>query len=216
MFCCEPSKKHHFSFPISNFVMNLRVMKKFLLIVFLLTALGLAGFSQSGIYSGGMSGIAKHDQRKTGLLVRPEIGCAYAGGGFVNNGLFVHGNANAGYQITPRIYLGGGLGCFVGLEGYYNSYLGIYGYRDKVIPLYASFRWYWFDGLSSPFLELNVGGERTFSQYCPTWDEGVYYFFSPAIGYDIKNYDIKFSVLAFPGIGFCLTFGYNFLINEIE
>ena len=189
-------------------------MKKLVLMIALLLAFALPVISQSGIYSGGMSGIAKHDLRKTGLIVRPEIGFVYGENWDhipgMRNEQFITFGADAGYQISPHIYFGGGLGCFVSLYSYYNGHLGLLGYRDKIDPFYASFRWYWFDGLSSPFLELEAGGEISVG------GDGAdgSYFINPAIGYNIKNFDIKISAPIIRGVGVCATFGYNFLIKK--
>ena len=188
-------------------------MKKLILMI-LLVAFGLSCFSQTGIYSGGTSGIAKHDLRKTGLIVRPEMGFVYGEDwdhipGMCNEQFITFG-ADAGYQISPHIYLGGGLGCFVSLYSYYNGHLGLLGYRDKIVPFYASFRWYWFDGLSSPFLELEAGGEISVGGDAADCS----YFINPAIGYNIKNFDIKISAPIIRGVGVCATFGYNFLIKK--
>ena len=191
-------------------------MKRFFLFV-LLTAFSLSGIAQSGIYSGGVSGIVEHDLRKTGWVIRPELGFAYGEDwdhiSGIHNEKFFTFSADAGYQITPRIYFGGGLGCFLGRDthSYYNSNTGLFFERlhDKVFPLYASFRWYWFDGLSSPFLELSAGGELS------KGDGRVVssYYVNPAIGMDVRNIDIKISFPFFYGGGVAISIGYNFLVK---
>lgn len=202
-------------------------MKKLIIIVVLLTAFGFSGFSQSGVFSGGFG---NRELRETGWLIRPETGVV--GTGYVAS-LMV--GVTIGRQITPHIYLGGGINCCVNpFKRGYDVYTGTMGYSNEE-SLFASFRWYWLDRRSSPFLELSVGIER-YAYYGSNWyDDDYYYYdynynyrsrrgFGPyanvAIGYDIRNFDIqlgacnsflnygRFSVTPY------LSLGYNFLIKK--
>lgn len=192
-------------------------MKKLFVSLFLLTVFSLSCFSQSGIYSGGVSKKAQHDLRKTGWIVRPEMGIALSDG--VSGGGM---GINIGYQFSPRIYLGGGTNCLVNPYKSYDAYSGIYGH-DNLETLYASARWYWLDGRSSPFFELNAGVGR-FAFHRPWWD---YYnshtkgalFVIPSIGYDIRNVNLKLGAQFSTNdvsLGYYLMLGYNYLIKEKE
>lgn len=192
-------------------------MKKIFILLFLLTAFSLSCFSQSGIYSGGVSKNAQHDLRKTGWIVRPEIGCILIGDGDFEGG----GSVNIGYQLSPRIYLGGGTNCLVNPYKSYDAYSGIYGH-DNLETLYASARWYWFDGRSSPFFELNAGVGR-FAFHRPWYSDYSHtrgaLFAIPAIGFDIRNVNLKFGAQFSTNnvpLGFYLMLGYNYLIKEKE
>ena len=197
-------------------------MKKLVLMVLFMTALGLPGIAQSGIYSGSVSvsQIAKHDLRKTGWIIGPEIGLGYLDNYFDRQVMQI--NANVGYQFTPHIYVGAGLGSVFGSEKHYHYNAGTYG-RDFALSIYTDFRWYWFNGRSSPFLELNTGLFASFDGvHKPGW------LITPALGWDIKGFDIKVSIpcILFEekewdwgwnrtwGFGMCLTIGYNFMINK--
>ena len=174
-------------------------MKKVLLIVVLLMAICLSGFAQTGIYSGGIS---NKIIRKTGFVIRPEMGFGYDG--WYNTSYFAL-QANLGYQITPCIYVGGGFGGDIGARKGYNYDTGNYGHAFG-IPLYADFRWYWLKGESSPFLEVNTG-----ACYVSEYRGETYFLFTPYIGYDIKNFDIKIGSPDLLGIIFSI--GYNILIQ---
>ena len=198
-------------------------MKKYLLTAFLLTALGLAGFSQSGVFAGGMG---NRTLRETGWKIRPEMGIAYVRYPFITI------SANIGHQITPHFYLGGGMACFVNPIRTYDSYSGLYG-RDNVESLYANFRWYCLDGRISPFLELDLGIGR----YDNPFDDDYYYsyygyydyneyqynnsvktlpFLTLAVGCDIKNFEFKFGAgnYGYDHVGLWITLGYNFMIKK--
>ena len=194
-------------------------MKKLFLLLSLLVAFGLPGISQTGIYSGGVSTVAQHDLRKTGWIVRPEIGgmCNVYFDRIRNVGVGV----NIGYQLSPSIYLGGGMNCLVRPDGTYDNYSGIYGH-DNLETLFASARWYWFDGRSSPFVELNAGFGRFAFHY--NWDSGNSHtrgalFAIPAIGFDIRNINFKLGAQCSTNdvpFDIYLMFGYNYLIKEKE
>ena len=203
-------------------------MKKIFILLFLLTALSLQGFAQSGIYSGGVSTVVKRDLRKTGWIVRPEVGGAMFGtfdffGATGGVGIGV----NVGYQYSPRVYFGGGINCLVRLdERTYDVYSGIYGY-DNFETLYASARWYWFDGRSSPFFELNLGVGR-FMFHESGWYHWYFgennskkgaLFVIPTLGFDIRNVDFKIGAyfttnkLSFAPY---VMIGYNYLIKNLK
>ena len=138
-------------------------MKKLYLLILFLTTFGLSSFSQSGIYSGGVSKVVQHDLRKTGWIVRPEIG--YEINHYYDddpNATFKDLSiaANIGHQLIPHIFVGGGLGYYHGLfkHYHYNPATGIgSNYRFWFFPVYANTRWYWLSTPSSPFLELQLG-----------------------------------------------------------
>ena len=175
-------------------------MKKLLLTAFLLTAIGLTSMAQTGIYFGG---ITDRVYRKTGFVIRPEIGFGYDDG---FNTFYYAVQVDFGYQITPCIYVGGGLGSDIGTRKRYDYYSGYYG-RVFGAPLYADFRWYWFKGESSPFLEVNTGACFVSGYY----NDRICFLFTPSIGFDIKNFDIKVGSPDFEGIVF--TLGYNIIIH---
>ena len=191
-------------------------MKELFILLFLLTALSLPSFSQSGVYSGGVSKVAQHDLRKTGWIVTPEIGCILIGDGDFEGG----GSVNIGYQLSPRICFGGGMNCLIRPDRTYDAYSGIYGH-DNLETLYASARWYWFDGRSSPFFELNAGvGRFAFHRsYSDKSNTRGALFVMPTIGFDIRNVNLKlgaqFSTNDVP-LGFYLMLGYNYLIKDKE
>lgn len=198
----------------------------------------------------------KRGLRSTGLVIRPEIGLGYYmwpnhffdWGGYwqwmyhQNNVLwgtlqnsFLNIGVNAGYQFTPHIYFGGGVESVIGLlKPHYHSFPGIYG-RDLAVSLFAIFRWYWFNGTSSPFLELNTGMLSAIEIYHPDLNKKMGLILTPSFGWSIKNYEIKISCLfrnsyvydnhsvsfmdepqgswLWDG-GLRLTFGYNYMINK--
>ena len=181
-------------------------MKRPFLLILLLMTFGLSGIAQSGIYSGGVSQIVKHDLRKTGLIVRPELGFEI-GDGAIMDGCFLSIGANVGYQISPHFYLGGGIGFSTNFANGYYYGGGLY----YCIPLYSSIRWYWFDGVSSPFLELNTGLLSIVEYHRHNC-----FLLYPALGWDIKNVGIK---VGFPCAmdnlyGCCITIDYNFVLKQ--
>ena len=207
-------------------------MKRILFTTVLLIAIGLTGFSQSGVFSGGLG---NRTLRKTGLVIRPEVGFAV-----YEQALFSIGT-NIGYQITPHVYVGGGISCFVDPIGRYCSNTGSLGH-ENVESLYASFRWYWFDGRFSPYLDLNLGiGRYEFYRYNDNWyydyyyDDEYYYNYdsynssvkvypclSLAVGYDIKNFDIQLGLCTYGHYIYSyyptpitpyMALGYNILIK---
>lgn len=180
-------------------------MKKIILLILLMTAFDLSGIAQTGIYSGGFG---SRELRKTGWVIRPEVGVV----GVPGYAMSLVIRANIGCQITPHIYFGGGIDCCVNpFKKGYDVYTGTLGY-DNMESLFASFRWYWLDRKSSPFLELNAGIERydcyTYDYYHEyydyhSYDYYSYYGFSAcgsfpylniAIGYDLRSFDIKLGV----------------------
>ena len=115
-------------------------MKKYAIIAAFLFAVCMAGFSQTGIYSGGLW---KTALREKGLIVRPEIG--------YENNIVIYGNM--GSQITHQFYAGGGLG--VTFASGYDYYGG-----QKITPivsLYGSGRAYLSPRKSAAFIEMKVG-----------------------------------------------------------
>ena len=92
----------------------------------------------------------------------------------------------------------------------YDYYDGTYG-RSFAIPFHADFRWYWFDGPSSPFLEAQTGVSYVSSRY-----SDLFFLFTPSLGYDINGFDIKigFPLYDFESMGISVSFGYNFTINK--
>ena len=182
-------------------------MKKIVFTILFLAVFGLSGMAQSGIYSGGVSEIVKHDLRKTRWIVRPELGFVVGEGEWDSGILFC--GANAGYQISPHFYLGGGTGFYTKFRNGYHYESGTFGLY-YAIPLYTSFRWYWFDGVSSPFLELNAGLLSMFS-----YDRASFFMFYPALGWDIKNFGIKIGV-SYPQDNVCvgLVVDYSFLLKQ--
>lgn len=197
-----------------------------------------------------------HGTRETGLVIRPEIGLGlyswpkrfFDWGGYLQemyhqNNMwweplhhsFFHISVNAGYQFTPHIYLGGGGESIIGLlKPHYHSFPGIYG-RDVAVSLYGNFRWYWFDGDSSPFLELNTGILSAVDIYHPDFNKKTGLILTPSFGWDIKNCDIIISCLIRNSFvydnhsmsfmeepsgswlwdgGLRLTVGYNFMIKN--
>lgn len=112
-------------------------MKRVFLIALLLSGFVLTGIAQTGIYTGV---VGKPEFRKTGLVIRPEIGYDYD---MSNGSDFFHFATNVGYQISPCIFVGVGTGLYAGV--------GLF------VPIYSSFRWYWFRRPSSPFLDLDIG-----------------------------------------------------------
>lgn len=196
-------------------------MKKVILIAVMLMAICLSGFAQTGIYSGGIS---NKDYRKTGIVIRPELGVDYDFGipfgyhsyPYYDDEDYFHLsiNANLGCQVTSRIYVGGGIGTSIGFEKIYHYNSGTYG-RSYVIPAHADFRWYWFDYPSSPFLEVQTG-----MCYISSRSNFFYFLLTPSIGFDIRNFDIKVGSPFLSGGngtdigGISISFGYNFSINN--
>ena len=151
-------------------------MKRIILTALFLTAFVIAGSSQTGVFTGVLGKPTKplkHDLRKTGLVINPELGVTsmYAAYPVVK--------INVGYQFSTHFYAGGGLGVlyeFYNIYAHYNTY-----------ALYAGVRCYWFDKRFSPFVEMNAG--VTIAR--PFNFEGPYFIFMPAFGYGIKNFDFK-------------------------
>lgn len=171
-------------------------MKKLLLTTLTIILFSLSGMAQTGIYSGG---IIKNDLRKTGMVFRPELGVESYSLGDYESYPFIAPHLTMGFQVTPRVFVGGGFGVGIGTKmervtNYYRPYFNI--------PIHGDLRWYWFDGLSSPFVELNVGIRALFDNY-PSWE----FMFDLGIGYDYKNFDIKLSFPLRPGVG--VSVGYN-------
>lgn len=198
-------------------------MKKIVITIVILTAFGLSGMAQSGIFTGGTSQIAKHDLRKIGWIIEPEIGLGYYVDYFYSyDQLCLKISGVAGYQFTPHIFLGIGVEPVIGTMKYYHWNGGTYG-SDFALSLYADYRWYWFDGRSSPFLELNTGLLASFDgMHKPGW------LITPAFGWNIKGFDIKISASYFlyerkedwcgwyrtSGLGYFLSIGYDFILNK--
>ena len=198
-------------------------MKKTLLTALLLATFSLCGFSQTGIFSGGLS---NRTLRETGLVIRPEMGIVAAKQMQPGFSLGCH----IGYQKSPHFYVGGGMGFSVEPRSRFNSYTGVSGFNNSEW-IYASVRWYWLDRRSSPFLELNLGIGRYdyvhYDYYYYDYDyyyenDGYYYrsteimpFISLDLGYNIRNFDIKVGVGDYSnfndGWGCRFTIGYNFL-----
>lgn len=166
-------------------------MKKTIIVAVLLF-IRLSGFSQTGIYSGGLWNTSI-SLRNKGLIVRPEVGYV------LNNGFNIR--ANFGSQVTRQFFVGGGLGVEFKNTGY-NSSTGTSGVMVN-IPIFANARCYLTKSVSSPFLEMNFGvrirPEENSSE--------VNLYYTPAIGYDIMNFDIKVEFPNFEGVGFFI--GYN-------
>ncbi len=197
-------------------------MKKSVVIILLLVSCSLASFSQTGVYTGGVSSNEPIELRKTGLMVRPEMGFALWEEPFSDT--FIPVAVNVGYQVLPRLFVGGGTAFYVDFSSIrrYNPETGVSRlYRSCLIPFYVNPRWYWFKGPSSPFLELNVGANLSKE---PSWDSSFWigWYCQPAIGFDIKNFDIKiwgeigqiYSQYHSIGIGFGASIGYGFLLNS--
>ena len=195
-------------------------MKKSVVIILLLVSCSLASFSQTGVYSGGIGSNEPQELRKTGLMIRPEIGINI----WEVEEIFMPIVVNVGYQLTPCFFIGGGMAFDVDFSSIrrYNPETGVSRlYRSCLIPFYVNPRWYWFKGPSSPFLELNVGANLSKE---PSWDSSFWigWYCQPAIGFDIKNFDIKiwgeigriYSQYYGIGIGFGASIGYGFLLNS--
>lgn len=200
-------------------------MKKTLLTALLLATFSLCGFSQTGIFSGGLS---NRTLRETGLVIRPELGIVAAR--YMRPGVSL--DCHIGYQQSPHFYVGGGMGFSVEPTSRYNPYTGESGFNNSEW-IYASVRWYWLDMRSSPFLELNLGiGRWDYNRYTYNYyydyddyyyyDDNYYYrttgimpFISLDLGYNIRNFDVKLGVGDYSnfdyGWGCRLTVGYNFL-----
>lgn len=183
-------------------------MKRIILTALFLTAFGMAGFSQTGVFTGVLGKPVKplkHNLRKTGLVIRPELGCFVTfNAADLDYGKYISGNVNIGYQFSSHFYVGGGCGIWGNIDVAhfpYNSF--------KNVPLYASVRCYWFDKPSSPFIDFNVG------VVFPSYFGALFDF---ALGYDIKNFDIKIGALVTGqrdwNYGLFLTFGYNITIKK--
>ena len=178
-------------------------MKRIILTALFLTAFGIAGFSQTGVFSGVLGKPVK-PLRETGLVIRPELGMVYD-----SPNLCIIGNVNMGYQFSPHFYAGGGCGLW-GLWWLSESWLNLH--DNNYVPLYASIRCYWFDKPLSPFVDFNAGYTRgdTNRRGCAL--------FNFALGYDIKNFDIKIGALVTGqrdwNYGLFLTFGYNITIKK--
>lgn len=162
-------------------------MKKIIFAV-VLFFICFSGFSQTGIYSGGLWSTP---QRSKGLLVRPEVG--------FSDGFTV--KATFGSQLTRQFFLGGGLGLAFKNTG--SSFLkGASGIKVD-IPVFANARCYLTKSLSAPFLELEFG-----LKVQPAINASqISMYFAPAVGYDIRNFDIKVGFPNMSGIGFFI--GYN-------
>lgn len=196
-------------------------MKKSVLIALMLMG-SLVSVSQTGIYSGGIGSHKPQELRKTGLIIRPEMGFAFWEEPFSD--AFIPVAVNVGYQLSPRFLVGGGTAFYLDFTSsrQYNSETGISRlYRSWVIPIYANSRWYWYEDTSSPFLELNVGSVMFKKSWWDSkWEAGWYW--QPAIGYDIKNFDIKIWTDLFYyknyyyqwGFGFGLSLGCGFCMSN--
>ena len=169
-------------------------MKKLIVTIVLFLAC-VAGYAQTGLYSGG---VWKGPVRKTGLVVRPEIGFSFMDYSSFN--LSVDG----GYQLTPRFYVGGKTGVGIGLDKHYDYMTGSYG-RESHIPLLFSTRFYALPTPTSPFLELDLGWEW-YSRA-----DGWLYAIAPAFGYSFGPIDAKvsLSVIEFNIFLVSLSVGYN-------
>ena len=224
-----------------------------------LASFTLTGVSQTGIHKGVLG---TPELRKTGLVIRPEIGYA-----MLDSYSFFQFATNVGCQVSPCVYVGAGIGLFAG--------------QGLFVPIYSSFRWNWLKRPSSPFLELDLGvsygkyreygyydsyygsynegynngynngyndgyNEGYYEGYNEGYNEGYYdpsfphdpYYYPDgyhyyeyhrdysewmaygriAIGYDIKNFDIKLGVPAFIGshsfVGLFMSLGYNFMPRQ--
>ena len=164
-------------------------MKKTIIVAVLLF-ICLSGFSQTGIYSGGLW---KTNLRSKGLLIRPEVGYV------LDNGFTIR--ANFGSQVTRRFFVGGGMGLGFKKTGY-NSSTGTSGVKVN-IPIFANARCYLMKSVSSPFLEMNFGVKIRPNEN----SSEVNLYYAPAIGYDIKNLDFRVEFPNFEGVGFFI--GYN-------
>ena len=174
-------------------------MKRAFLTVFLIVSTGLMGLGQTGVLTGTQVKRAKYDLRETGWTIRPETGLwfDYLQPKYFNKNAqtCLHISGTAGYQFTPRIYLGLGIESVIGIRrcshGYYydGNWIMEGEGRDVAASLYANLRWYWFDELNSPFLELNTGVFSAFDEY---HKPGC--LLSPAIGWNFKNYNISICV----------------------
>ncbi len=120
----------------------------------MLASFSLAGVSQTGIHKGVLG---TPELRKTGLVIRPEVGY-----GIIDREV-VPFAANVGYQVSPCLYVGAGCGVFTG--------------REWFVPVYSSVRWCWFRGPYSPYLELNLG--LSYGNYY----RGYYYNYGYNVGY---------------------------------
>jgi hypothetical protein len=236
--------------------------KRVVLFFALLIATSLTGFSQMRNYPGSISKpikFHKDNLREKGLVIRPEAGLGlyswvyedqdpylfepYSLWKEITSLGFINIDINVGYQITPYIYVGGGIETFIGLpEPYYHWPAGVY-CRDIALSLYSSFRWYWFKGVSSPYLELNHGvlllpfdyGDYYFD-YGNGYDYGDYQrdllglIIIPSLGWEINHFDIKASFITGSPVfhstvhyfhslgeweaGFRLSIGYKFTISR--
>ena len=198
-------------------------MKKSFLMALLLMS-WIACISQTGIYSGGIGSHKPQELRKTGLMVRPEMGFALLFDHI--DDAFIPVAVDVGYQLSPRFFAGGGMAFYIDYSCYhkYNPDTGISRlYRSQFIPFYANVRWYWFEDPSSPFLELNTGFVL-FKK--ANWDSQWEYDWSwqPAIGYDINNFDIRIWADIFRykyyyhdhdvGFGVGVSLGYGILLKQ--
>lgn len=175
----------------------------------------LTGFSQSGVFSGGLG---SRTLRETGWIIKPELGIM----GLRYYDFPIGTNIGIGNQITPHVYVGGGMGFFMERYRSYSHVTGLYGF-DNLETFYTSVRWYWLDLRSSPFLELNLGVGRfyysnSYDSYSHIYDYDDYHlqpWITLAVGYDIRKFDINVGMCAFgDGLGFFATVGYNFLIKK--
>lgn len=185
-------------------------MKK-LIIAAILFITCSTGFAQTGVYSGGIWKDLT-PKRKTGFVFRPEIGYNY----FYNNGYSnVYNDLSLqttfGYQIIPNVFVGGGLGLGFQIGGYEYDYGQ--GYEKPIIkvcvPIYVTGRYYILKTPSSPFIDMSLGvklSPTTYSDSDRKMEAKIYCV--PAIGYDIKNFDIK---IQFPNLykGVGIYVGYN-------
>lgn len=166
-------------------------MKKIIIVAVLLFTC-LSGFSQTGIYSSGLWKTSM-SLRSTGFIIRPEVGYV------LDNGFNIR--ATFGSQVTRQFFAGVGVGLEFKNTGY-NSSTGTSGTMVK-IPLFANARYYLTKSVSSPFLEMNFGVKIR----PETNSSEVNLYYTPAIGYDIKNFDIRIEFPNFEGVGFFI--GYN-------
>lgn len=189
-------------------------MKRLFLTAMLLMAFAMAGFSQTGVYYGG---VGSRTLREAGWIIKPELGIM----GLRHYDFPIGTNIGVGNQITPHVYVGVGMGFFMERFKSYSYTTGLYGF-DDLETFYSSVRWYWLDLKSSPFLELNLGIGRFYystSHYGNLFYDYDDYHLRPwitlAVGYDIRNFDINVGMLAYgDGLGVFATVGYNFLIKK--